>query len=61
MQLHNLKGSPQQLFDKDLLHQFILLMDAKKHVLKGKLHKVLTRNGLDMEEFTKKCWGPNQP
>jgi hypothetical protein len=48
MQLHNLKGSPQQLFDKDLLHQFILLMDAKKHVLKGKLHKVLTRNGLDI-------------
>ena len=62
MQLHNLKGSPQQLFDKDLLHQcklwhksgerVILLMDANEHVLKGKFNKVLTRNGLDMEEFT---------
>jgi hypothetical protein len=71
MQLHNLKGSPQQLFDKDLLHQcklwhksgkrVILLMDANKHVLKGKCNKALTRTGLDMEEFTHKCWGPNQP
>jgi vacuolar-type H+-ATPase subunit C/Vma6 len=62
MQLHNLKGSPQQLFDKDLLHQcklwhksgerVILLMDANEHVLKGKFNKALTRNGLDMEEFT---------
>jgi hypothetical protein len=67
MQLHNLKGSPQQLFDKDLLHQcklwrksgkrVILLMDANKHVLKGKFNKALTRTGLDMEEFTHKCWG----
>ena len=71
MQLHNLKGSPQQLFDKDLLHQWklwhksgkmvILLMDANKQVLKGKFNKALTRTGLDMEEFTHKCWGPNQP
>jgi hypothetical protein len=36
-------------------------MDANKHVLKGKFNKVLTRSGLDMEEFTHKCWGPNQP
>jgi hypothetical protein len=71
MQLHNLKGSPQQLFDKDLLYQcklwrksgerVILLMDANEHVLKGKFNKVLTRTRLDMEEFTHKCWGPNQP
>ena len=71
MQLHNLKRSPQQLFDKDLLHQcklwcksgkmVILLMDANKQVLKGKFNKALTRTGLDMEEFTHKCWGPNQP
>ncbi len=47
MQLHNLKGSPQQLFDKDLLHQckiwrksgkrIILLMDAIEHVLNKNL------------------------
>jgi hypothetical protein len=71
MQLHNLKRSPQQLFDKDLLYQcklwrksgerVIPLMDANKHVLKGKFNKVLTRTGLDMEEFTHKSWGPNQP
>jgi hypothetical protein len=71
MQLHNLKRSPQQLFDKDLLYQCkswcksgeraILLMDANEHILKGKFNKVLTRTGLDMEEFTHKCWGPNQP
>jgi hypothetical protein len=71
MQLHNLKGSPQQLFDKDLLHQcklwrksgkrVILLMDANKHVLKGKFNKALTRTGVDLEEFTHKCWGANQP
>ena len=71
MQLHNLKGSPQQLFDKDLLHQFklwcksgervILMMDANEHVCKGKFNKALRRNSLDMEEFTSKCWDPNQP
>ncbi len=71
MQLHNLKGSSQQLFDKDLLHQcklwrksgkrVILLMDANERVLKGKFNKALTRTGLDMEEFTHKCWGLNQP
>jgi hypothetical protein len=36
-------------------------MDANKHVLKGKLYKALARTGLDMEEFTHKCWGPTQP
>jgi hypothetical protein len=71
MQLHNLKGLPQQLFDKDLLHQcklwrksgerIILLMNANEHVLKGKFNKALTSAGLNMEEFTHKCWGPNQP
>ncbi len=71
MQLHNLKGSPQQLFGKDLLHQcklwcksgkrVILLMDANEHILKGNFNKALTRTGLDMKEFTHKCWGPNQP
>jgi hypothetical protein len=70
MQLHNLKTLPRQLFDKDLLYQckllhksgerVILLMDANKHVLKEKFNKALTRTGLDMEEFTHKCWGPNQ-
>ncbi len=70
MQLHNLKGSQQQLFDKDLLYQckswckseerVILLMDANEHILKEKFNKVLTRTRLDMEEFTHKCWGPNQ-
>jgi hypothetical protein len=71
MQLHNLKGLPQQLFDKDLLHQcklwrksgerIILLMDANEHVLNGRFHKALTSAGLDMEEFTHKCWGPKEP
>jgi hypothetical protein len=70
MQLHNLKGLPQQLIDKDLLHQcklwrksrerIILLMDANKPVLKGKFNKALTSAGLNMEEFTHKCWRPNQ-
>ncbi len=65
MSLHNLKGSPQQLFDKDLLNEcklwhksgkrVILLMNANKHVLKGKFNKALTRTRLDMEEFTHKC------
>jgi hypothetical protein len=36
-------------------------MDANKQVLKGKFNKALTRTGLDMEQFTHKCWGPNQP
>jgi hypothetical protein len=71
MQLHNLKGLPQQLFDKDLLHQcklwcksgerIILLMDANKHVLNRKFHKALTSAGLNMDEFTHKCWGLNEP
>ncbi len=36
-------------------------MDANEHVLKRKFNKALTRTGLDMEEFTHKCGGPNQP
>jgi hypothetical protein len=36
-------------------------MDANKHVLKGKFNKALTRTGVDLEEFTHKCWGANQP
>ncbi len=71
MQLHNLKGSPQQLFDKDLMHQCKLwrksgkritqLMDANEHVLNGKFNRALTRTGLDLDEFTHKCWGAYQP
>jgi hypothetical protein len=36
-------------------------MDANEHILKKKFNMALTRTGLDMEEFTHKCWGPNQP
>jgi len=36
-------------------------MNANENILKGKFKKALTKNGLDMEEFTNKCWGPNQP
>jgi hypothetical protein len=36
-------------------------MYANENVLKGKLNKVLTRTRLVIEEFTHKCWGPNQP
>jgi hypothetical protein len=71
MQLHNLKGCPQQLFNKDLLHQckiwrksgkrIIRLMDANEQVLNGKFNRALTRTGLDLEEFTHKCWGAYQP
>jgi hypothetical protein len=71
MQLHNLKGSPQQFFDKDLLHQcklwrksgerIILLMDANEHVLNGKFHKASKSAGLNMDKFTHKCWGLNKP
>jgi hypothetical protein len=71
MQLHNIKESPQQLFDKDLLHQckiwhksgerIILLMDANEHVLDRKFNRALTRTGSDLEEFTHKCWGAYQP
>ncbi len=71
MQLHNLKGLPQQLFDKDLLHQcklwrksgerIIFLMDANEHVLNWRFHKALTSAGLNMEEFTHKCWGRKEP
>ena len=66
MQLHNIMGTPQQLFDKDLMHQcnlwrksgerIILLMDANKHVLTGKFNRAIARAGLDLEEFTHKCW-----
>ncbi len=71
MQLHNITGTPQQLFDKDLLHQcklwrksskrIILLMDANEHVLTRKFNREIVRTGLDLEEFTHKCWGAHQP
>jgi hypothetical protein len=71
MQLHNILGTPQQLFNKDLLQQFkrwrksgeriILLMDANEHVLMGRFNRGISRAGLDLEEFTHKCWGASQP
>ena len=71
MQLHNIMRTPHQLFDKDLLHQcklwcksgerIILLMDANEHVLTGKFNRAITRTGLNLEEFTHKCWGAHQP
>jgi hypothetical protein len=71
MQLHNIMGTPQQLFDKVLMHQcnlwrkfgerIILLMDANEHILTGKFNRAITRAGLDLEEFTHKCWGACQP
>ena len=70
MQLHNITGTPQQLFDKDRLHQcklwrksserILLLMDANEHVLTSKFNQAITRVGLDLEEFTHKCWGVHQ-
>jgi hypothetical protein len=36
-------------------------MDANEHVLNGKFHKALTSAGLNMDEFTHKCWGTNEP
>jgi hypothetical protein len=71
MQLHNIMGTPQKIFDKDLMHQcnlwrksgerIILLMDANKHVLTGKFNRAITRARLNLEEFTHKCWGARQP
>ena len=71
MQLHNISGTPQQLFDKDLLQQckrwrqsgerIILLMDANEHVLTGRFNRGISRVGLDLEEFTHKCWGAQPP
>ena len=58
MQLHNITGTPQQLFNKDLLHQcklwrksgkrIILLMDANEHVLTGKFNREILRTRLDL-------------
>ena len=71
MQLHNIMETPQQLFDKDLLHQcklwhksgerIILLMDPNEHVLTSKFNWAITCTGLDLEEFTHTCWGAHQP
>jgi hypothetical protein len=62
MQFRNITGTPQQLFDEDLLHQckllrksgerIILLMDANEHVLTGKFNREIVRTGLDLKEFT---------
>jgi hypothetical protein len=71
MQLHTITGTPQQLFDKDLMHQcnlwrksgerIILLMDANEHVLTGKFNRAITHAGVDLEELTHTCWGAHQP
>jgi hypothetical protein len=71
MQLQNITGTPQQLFDKDLLQQctrwresskrITLLMDVNDHVLTGRFNRGITRAGLDLEELTHKCWGAHPP
>ena len=71
MQLHNIIGTPQQLSNKDLIHQcnlwrksgerIILMKDANEHVLTGEFNRAIVCAGLDLEEFTHKCWGARQP
>jgi hypothetical protein len=36
-------------------------MDANEHVLTGKFNRAIVRTGLDLGEFTHKCWGVHQP
>ena len=36
-------------------------MDANKHILTGKFNREILRTGLDLGEFTHKCWGAHPP
>jgi hypothetical protein len=36
-------------------------MDANEQVLTGKFNREILQTGLDLEEFTHKCWGAHQP
>ena len=36
-------------------------MDANEQVLTGRFNRGISRMGLDLEEFMRKCWGPQPP
>jgi hypothetical protein len=60
-----------ELFDHDLCKQIkewrargkriLLMMDVSGHPLHSKFYTKLTENNIEMEEFTHKCWGPEEP
>jgi hypothetical protein len=37
------------------------MTDINNHPLCNKFYKKLKENGIEMEEFTHKCWGPKEP
>ena len=41
--------------------RFIVIMDANKHTMDGKLRKMLDTEGVGLVEFSHKYWGPIPP
>ncbi len=71
IQLRGLSSNSVDLFNNDLSKQekewrgkgkrVIIVMDINNHPLQNKFYRKLKDHNTDMEEFTRKCWGPKEP
>jgi hypothetical protein len=71
IQARGLQYNPVNLFDHDLSKQIkewrkqgeriVLLMDVNDHPRHNKFYSTLKEQNTNLEEFTHKCWGPNEP
>ncbi len=71
IQLRGLSSNPVNLFDHDLSKQVkewrgkgkrvLILMDINGHPLQNKFYEKMKDHNTDMDNFTHKCWGPNEP
>jgi hypothetical protein len=71
IQLRGLPFNPVDLFDHNLCKQVkewrgrgkrvLIMMDINNHPLQNKFYTKLQEQNTELEEFTHKCWGPNEP
>jgi hypothetical protein len=71
IQSRGLQTDPVALFDSTLSKQIkewsgvgeriVLAIDVNSHPLNNDLYHQLQDRGIEMEEFSHKCWGPNAP
>jgi hypothetical protein len=69
--LRGLPFNTVDLFDHDLCKQVkewmgrgkrvLIMMDINDHPLQNKFYTKLQEQNTELEDFTHKCWGPNEP
>ncbi len=71
IQSRGLATNPANPFDQDLTKQIkewrgkgeriLIMMDINNHPLRNNFYTKLHTHNTDLDKFTHKCWGPNEP